>query len=126
MTLLFIVPFLVMAANGDPVFAGPRIIPGMQAYDALSSLGYTLFYITPFLLGRKYLATEESHAVLLKGLSIAMLFYSIPILWEVRMSPQLHAQVYGFFPHDFRADDARRRISSRCFSSGMGYCLQYL
>ena len=25
----------------------------------------------------------------------------LPMLWEIRMSPQLHAQIYGFFPHDF-------------------------
>ena len=34
-------------------------------------------------------------------LIVAGLFYSLPMLFEVRMSPQLHTWIYGYFPHSF-------------------------
>src|SRR5262249_37897180 len=34
-------------------------------------------------------------------LVIAGLVYSLPMLFEVRMSPQLHHWVYGYYPSDF-------------------------
>ena len=32
---------------------------------------------------------------------MSALFYSVLILFEIRMSPQLHTWVYGYFPHSF-------------------------
>ncbi|MFL6733642.1 MAG: hypothetical protein ACJ8EY_02975, partial [Sphingomicrobium sp.] len=49
----------------------------------------------------RFLSSENSHALLIKSLTAAALVYSIPMLFEVRMSPQLHTWVYGFFPHSF-------------------------
>jgi hypothetical protein len=37
----------------------------------------------------------------LHALAVAMLIYSIPMLYEVRMSPQLQNIVYGYFSHSF-------------------------
>ena len=34
-------------------------------------------------------------------LIVAGLVYSLPMLFEVRMSPQLHTWIYGYFPHSF-------------------------
>ena len=34
-------------------------------------------------------------------LIVAGLCYSVPMLFEVRMSPQLHTWIYGYFPHSF-------------------------
>jgi hypothetical protein len=36
-----------------------------------------------------------------KVLAVAGLFYSLPMLFEIRMSPQLHTWIYGYFPHSF-------------------------
>ena len=38
---------------------------------------------------------------MLRGLVVAGLIYSLPMLFEVRMSPQLHTWIYGYFPHSF-------------------------
>ena len=38
---------------------------------------------------------------MLRVLVVAGLFYSLPMLFEVRMSPQLHTWIYGYFPHSF-------------------------
>ena len=49
------------------------------------------------------MATPEAHVVLLKVLVIACLCYSLLALWEMRMSPRLNRQIYGFVTtHEFR------------------------
>ncbi|WP_176797690.1 hypothetical protein [Ruegeria halocynthiae] len=71
----------------------------------------TFFSVLPFVIGKRYLTTTESHLTLLKVICFAMLGYSILALWEVRMSPQLNRTIYGYFPHSFgqhiRADGFR-------------------
>jgi hypothetical protein len=55
----------------------------------------------PFLLARRQLATSESHTEILKAFVWAGLAYSVMILVEVRLSPQINRWIYGFFPHSF-------------------------
>jgi hypothetical protein len=38
---------------------------------------------------------------LLKSLPTALIFYSLPMLLELRISPQLHRLAYGYHPHEF-------------------------
>ena len=66
LVFLFILPFFVFLANTEPVIVGPSFIRGMASYDALSLVGSTLIFILPFILGQRYLATEESHIELLQ------------------------------------------------------------
>lgn len=87
--------------NTDWLVFGPTVLPGLGLYDAASQLMATLLIIAPFLAGRSVLGTVESHRLILKVLVFAGLIYSLPMLFEVRMSPQLHTWIYGFFPHDF-------------------------
>lgn len=89
--------FLTVLSNSDPVVAGPTFIRGLEFYDGVSVLGNLLIILLPFLLARRHLATPESHVTLLKVLCLASLGYSILVLYEVRMSPQLNTKVYGFF-----------------------------
>lgn len=99
---LFIATLGMVATNGDPLRYGPKVLPGMRPYDAASMLGNMLFTLLPFLLARKYLAHPETHAKLLVVLAVAGLLYSLPALWEVRMSPRLSLNIYGYFPHSWR------------------------
>ena len=99
--LLFAAPFVTVLQNADPVIAGPRFIPGLRLYDAVSLVAGLGIAFIPFLLARRYLATAEAHRWLLVILVVAALAYSLLILFEVRMSPQLHNWIYGFFPHRF-------------------------
>jgi hypothetical protein len=55
----------------------------------------------PFIIARQIFKTREDHLLLFNLLIKAGLIYSLFILLEIRISPQLHAMVYGFFPHDF-------------------------
>lgn len=95
-------PFLTTIVNGDPVFVGGGIyLRGLTPYDAFSAVLGHMVLILPFFLGRRYLADPEAHRLALVALMIAALAYSVLMLFEIRMSPQLHRWVYGFFPHSF-------------------------
>ncbi|MFN4058505.1 MAG: hypothetical protein ACK4HW_10020 [Roseinatronobacter sp.] len=112
--LLITTPMVSVVFNLDPItfathYSGRLVfvkepiapVPGMRVYDALSALISQLFFILPFFLARKILASEAALTELLRALMFAGLIYSAPILWEVRFSPQLHTDIYGFFQHDF-------------------------
>lgn len=88
--------------NDNPLYYGARALPGMRPYDLAASLGGLLFALLPFFLGRKYLAHPEAQRAVLVGLAIAGLLYSLPALYEVRMSPQISRMIYGYFPHDWQ------------------------
>jgi hypothetical protein len=57
---------------------------------------HNLITIAPFYVGMRFLSSEHARAQLLKIIIVAALAYSIPMLWEVRFSPQLHRLTYGF------------------------------
>ncbi len=100
--LLFILePFITAELNGDAIFVGGYRLPPMEHYDALSAVINQIIIIMPFFLGRQLFRTEEDHALLFRILILAGLFYSLLMLFEVRMSPQLHSWLYGYFPHSF-------------------------
>lgn len=93
--------FLTAMTNGDPLFFGPTVLPGLSPYDALSSVIQTLLVVAPFFVGRSVLGSVEGHRLILRTLLAAGLFYAVLMLVEIRLSPQLHNWVYGFFPHSF-------------------------
>lgn len=99
--LLVITPFLTVMQNTEPYAAGPRFLPGLRFYDAFSIILSTLVAILPFLLARRYLAHPNQHVLLLRGLCLAGLLYSLPTLFEVRMSPQLSRWIFGFLAQSF-------------------------
>lgn len=100
--LLFIFsPTLTSFTNPDPLFYGPRFIPGMGFYEIGAIINQRLSIILTFLVARRYLYSDESHALILKCMIALMLFYSLFILLEVRISPQLHYWIYGFYPFNF-------------------------
>lgn len=102
LAVLFCSTIITTMDNGEPLVRGTRILSGMRPYDILSVDMAILITITPFLLARRYLSTPESHVILLKVLVIACLCYSLLALWEMRMSPRLNRQIYGFVTHEFR------------------------
>ena len=99
--LLVASPFLTVLQNAEPIFIGDRVLPGIRPYDAFSIISGLLIALLPFLLGRRFLADAGSQRILLRVLVLACLAYSVLILYEVRMSPQLNRMLYGFFPHSF-------------------------
>lgn len=109
--MLAITPILTVLNNPDPIVSGRSFVPGISLYDGASMISATVITILPFVLAWRYLNTREAHRQLLVAFAISGMVYALPALVEVRMSPQLHTWIYGFFPHDFgqhiRADGFR-------------------
>ncbi|GHD98577.1 hypothetical protein U879_12355 [Defluviimonas sp. 20V17] len=101
LVLLFVTPFVSVLTNSQPVDIGPRVLPGLRLYDAFSFALTSLISVLPFLMARRYLATQRAHKYLLIGLVLWGLFYTLPALYEIRMSPQLARRIYGFLAQQF-------------------------
>lgn len=104
--LLFVIAsgglFVTNLMNGDELHFGPLTIPGTTAWDSFAgTVKDALAVYVPFLVGRAMFRTPEDLRTFLKILVAATLFYSLPILFELRMSPRCHHDLYGFMQTDF-------------------------
>ncbi len=71
-------------------------------YDGMSAVVHqTLIWGVPYFIGRMYFQDLASHRELAVGVVAGGLVYLPLCLYEIRMSPQLHTTVYGFFQHSF-------------------------
>lgn len=71
-------------------------------YDGISAmLTYVTFFGAPYLIGRLYFSDSVGLREFSIGFVIAMLCYTPLILFELRMSPQLHRLVYGYLQIPF-------------------------
>ncbi|MCA9288891.1 MAG: O-antigen ligase family protein [Phycisphaerales bacterium] len=88
MVLLCVSPFFSSVTNG------------LGAYDGFAESVTSAFsWGVPWLVGRACFRTPEDLRVLAIGVILGGLVYMPLCLYEIRMSPQLHRIVYGFFPH---------------------------
>lgn len=88
--------------NTDLAVQGVIAMPAMSAYDALSLfVGQALDLAVPFVLGLALYRSQRDLRFLQRALVVAALAYTLPILFELRMSPQLHGMLYGYAPHAF-------------------------
>lgn len=96
--ILITVPFITSALNSNGIIVGGQYLKGLSYYDGLSATINKFLLITPFFIGRQFFKSYNDQLILFKLLVAAGLFYSIFMLFEVRMSPQLHTWIYGYFP----------------------------
>lgn len=94
-------PFATSVDNSYELQVGGLSHPGFYFSDAFKRSSLNLIDLFGFFIGWRALSADTGRATLLKALVLAALAYSVPILFEVRFSPQLHRWVYGFFPHVF-------------------------
>jgi len=116
--LLFIVsPAVTVINNLDPIFFGVDQfgsltvvdhnalqrwgLPGLRIYDSLSALALQIFLMLPFFVARMVLRDEDALREIIAALLVAACLYAPLMLIEIRISPQLHTMLYGFFQHDF-------------------------
>ena len=93
--------FGTILTNHDPIPFAMGAVPSLRIYDAFSTIAYQVFWMLPFVFGQQFLGDPAGLRVMARILVIAGIAYSIPMLIEVRMSPQMNVWVYGFFQHDF-------------------------
>jgi hypothetical protein len=94
-------PFITAELNHDAIVLPNRIIPAETQYDAASAVVGQFLLLIPFFLGRHFLRRADENLEILRTLVLGGLIYSLPMLFEIRMSPQLHTWIYGYFPHSF-------------------------
>jgi hypothetical protein len=106
--LAFVIsPILSTFTNSYELQTAGKSVPGFYPLDGLKFAGRNLLLLVPTYIGSRFLSTDNARALLLKALPTAMLVYSLPMLFEIRMSPQLHRWVYGYFPHESFAQQIR-------------------
>jgi hypothetical protein len=101
LALVVVTPALTVLNNTAPVIDGKLYLPGLRLYDVLGLVLIVLFQLIPLWLGLRYLNDREGHKAILEAIALSAVAYTLPALFEIRMSPQLHVWVYGFFPHSF-------------------------
>jgi len=99
--LLFITPFMTVYFNQSSIIIGGKYLPGLGLRDVLSTLINLLLFISPFFIGKQFFKSYQDQRLMFQALTIAGLIYSLLVLYEIRMSPQLHTSLYGYFPHGF-------------------------
>lgn len=105
LSAIFIIsPVVTSSLNNDIIFAGDRAIPGVGYYDGVSALLGQAILIFPFFVGRRFITKAEDIESLLRVLVFAGLTYSIPMLFEIRMSPRLSEWIYGVFSSTFAVE----------------------
>lgn len=101
-TLVYLLsPLVTSLLNGDEMRGAGAVIPGVGLYDGVSAVEFQVLQIIPLVLARRFLRSERDLEMLLRTLVLVGLIYSLPMLLEVRLSPQLHTFIYGYFPHSF-------------------------
>ncbi|MFV1985468.1 MAG: hypothetical protein ACC657_18110, partial [Thiohalomonadales bacterium] len=95
--ILLISPIITVFTNQEVING----ISGLTMHDAFSSIINQYIRLLPLIIGMQLIKTHEDLLVIFKLLVISALAYSLLILFEIRMSPQLHTWVYGYFPHTF-------------------------
>jgi len=99
--LFFFAAIISNELNDFPIVVGELIIPALKPYDTFSTfIRYTLDFM-PFFLGRRFLNDFIDNEFIFSYMAKVGLFYSFLMLFEIRMSPQLHTLVYGFSATDF-------------------------
>ncbi|MGQ0565323.1 MAG: hypothetical protein ACT4OK_09655 [Gemmobacter sp.] len=102
LVVLFVaVPFATSLTNPDPIPIRSGDVPALRLYDSVSLVSSQLIALIPFFLARRVLGTPEGMRALVGALVAAGLIYSLPMVLESRLSPQINVWVYGFFQHDF-------------------------
>ena len=99
--LMLLRPVLTVFNNRDPIYFTQNSLSALGLWDIVNMTWSNLLVLVPFLVAWRYLATPKDHRVILHVLVLTGLIYSLLMLVELRLSPQLHRWVYGFHQHSF-------------------------
>lgn len=83
--------------NGEPVVTGVVYLPALPLTEALVGIISQFIVVLPMLVAQHLLKRPEHLREIMLALIVAGCLYSIPMLIEIRLSPQLNVWVYGFF-----------------------------
>ncbi|WP_199259548.1 hypothetical protein [Paracoccus binzhouensis] len=101
LAIFIVTPLLTDLLNGDVLIEGNTFRPGLTVVSGVKEVFRACIEVLPLLLGYRYLHDHRGARLVCRYIVLAMLWYSIPMLIEIRMSPQINVWVYGYFQHDF-------------------------
>jgi hypothetical protein len=79
------------------------VINGYGLYDGASGVvKQTLGFGGPYLLGRMFFTDAGHRRDIARAMVIGAVIYVPFCVWEIRMSPHLHKNLYGFHQHEFQ------------------------
>jgi hypothetical protein len=91
-----------IATNLDPVKCGLGYCDALLPHTTLTFLlEYFFLQLIPFWVGMTFFSSRANFRTLLTVLVGAGLIYSLLIIVEARLSPQLHTWVYGYMQHSW-------------------------
>jgi hypothetical protein len=100
--VLVVGAYFTMHTNTDPLPRGPVTLPGEKFGDFTSDALRTIVGVwIAFYLGRVMFRTSRDLVALCRLLALAALYYTLPALFEIRMSPQLQRVIFGYGVADF-------------------------
>jgi hypothetical protein len=97
-------PLVTSMLNSDAILVGGRVLPGVGPYDGISTVLSQGLLILSFIVGRRVFRHTPATEVILTTTLVAGLFYALPMLFEIRFSPQLARWIYGFSPTSFAVE----------------------
>lgn len=92
---------MTVFTNQEPLPYGDVTLPAARPRDIVSLAGDLVFKLIPFFYAALYLSTPRRHNLFLVAIVAASLVYSLLMLIEIRLSPQLHFWIYGYYQHSF-------------------------
>ena len=100
--ILLIGSFMTMWTNRDPLQYGPLYVTGESFGDFFSdAIRSVSDPWVVFFLGRTMFKSSRDLVMLGRMMTVAAICLILPILVELRMSPQFNQWVYGYQPSDF-------------------------
>ncbi|MDQ2089358.1 hypothetical protein [Marimonas arenosa] len=101
MVVFVLSPLATVLTNDEPVFFGQIGLPALRLIEALALMVQQAMLLLPFVLALNFLRNGTDQRDFLQALLATGLVYSLLMLFEVRMSPQLNTWIYGYFQHHF-------------------------
>lgn len=94
-------PIMTAITNPDLLVDGINYRPPMSLSQGFADLIVQFALLLPFLMGYRLLWNARGAELWIRSLVLGVLWYTIPMLIELRVSPQINVWVYGYFQHDF-------------------------
>ena len=96
-------PIASSFGNSYELHEGTLSLPGYYLIDGIKNADQNLLQVSALYIGARYVSNATGRLEMLKAWVAALMVYSIPVLVEARLSPQLNRWIYGFGPNGFGA-----------------------
>ncbi len=101
MVLFVLTPLATVLTNDEPIFFGQVGLPGLRLVEGVALMVQQAMVLMPFILAYNFLRTEKDQRDILVAFVALGAVYSLLMLIEVRLSPQLNLWIYGYYQHHF-------------------------